>query len=1177
MAFCKYNDVCGRFRLNTIADEILLKKDVYNVLSTKVLMRKRWTDYLTLALIAIIIVLPLYSFSDSSPVSAAQRTLSWSIVNTPNPNNGAGGTIVNPSEINALALGPDNKTFYLANTASNTASIYKSTDAGVSWYPDTGKRLTAAGAVMPVWNVAISPDDPNFVVAITGSTSTGPTQAFITTDSGNNWQDMGLSSYLGLNEYINCLDISKIYGQNGKLRDIAVGIRNTTGTGSVYNVQFSSLLQGPWSQQTTIDSPLINNIYSLKFSPNYDTDSTIVVIYCDTTLRLTFGLHHPSSNTTTWNDASYGDSYPVNLNFAGLTLATLIGTDLALPSDFSANVLSQRGCFASARTDALSSSSRVYYVNTNLLPNVFNITPPTSGTVINRIASIAYEGSESSGILLAGEVFADPSKGMVNVWQSSNAQSFTVGGATWAIYNDLLGPLKSPTGGANSGGLANSILKWRADGAAAYCGTSSENSIAGGTGIWPDTTRWPFSKTIAVQFDESAFSCSLDSGITWNQIGFIDTQIDHLTDVAAMEEGGTDIPGETVNSVLYLATAENAINKFTSVWRSTSDPLGSIWERILLRPKLLDNGNILRINARKDEASKVVVFAGLQTDDITYSPDQGQTWQVINAGVQLNDIALQSDTRMYILENYTVRQINTSDSGWVLGPKQNLNMNSPSHTIWIPLKSPEDTEIVLVGSDSGSSSVAWADFSEKIVKFITLKPLPSTNSFVHVISDSKYEENQFIYAGVNVNTISTDGIIYRWKIGKSTNWDELDPPNRAFYGIETLNGVLYGASNFSMTDQANHGGLDRTLYPLVKVPPAPEWDDLTAGLPQPPPPLSAYPVQFNREPTSLKISSNSRNTLWVIDNRRPYTFDSLKGTGCLWSYIDSVARLGPWPTSPATGTLIGADPVTGRAQQIDFKWRPLTDIFGYDILIAKDVNFTLLLSRAINLSITDNRTGAWVVMPVDNRTGAWIVTPADQQQPSAWISPGVLEAGRPYYWRVRASRAAGGEIIHSPWSPVMLFSVQPGFAVRAANNGPTLLTPVDGPCQRCKPPVRFSWTPIKNATKYEFVLANDAQLSDVVVRVTTQSTAYECGYRLKLSKPYFWQVKAFTPVSSDPSPTGTFTLSENMTTPQNTLPPIISSGAFPELPSLWIWIIILIIAVLLFIILAYIFISRSRY
>ena len=96
----------------------------------------------------------------------------------------------------------------------------------------------------------------------------------------------------------------------------------------------------------------------------------------------------------------------------------------------------------------------------------------------------------------------------------------------------------------------------------------------------------------------------------------IDTQIDQLTDVA-VRKSGRHATADDLNSVLYLATAENDTNHFTSVWRSTSDPLGNFWERILLRPKLTTNGSILRINPRKDQASKVVVFAELQTDNIT--------------------------------------------------------------------------------------------------------------------------------------------------------------------------------------------------------------------------------------------------------------------------------------------------------------------------------------------------------------------------------------------------------------------------------------------------------------------------------------------------------------------------------------------------------------------------------
>jgi len=359
------------------------------------------------------------------------------------------------------------------------------------------------------------------------------------------------------------------------------------------------------------------------------------------------------------------------------------------------------------------------------------------------------------------------------------------------------------------------------------------------------------------------------------------------------------------------------------------------------------------------------------------------------------------------------------------------------------------------------------------------------------------------------------------------------------------------------------GGADRTLEARVKVPPPPQWDQLIDGLPLP---GSPNQVEFTREPTSLHISSNAYNTLWAIDNTG---YNYLLRTGCLWQFVDSVAKVGPWPTSPAPGSLIGADPVTGRSQQIDFKWRPMKDIFGYDVLIAKDVNFTLPLSQQLQLT------------PIDDVTGAWVVTPADQENPSCWIAPGVLEVGRSYYWRVRASRSWMGTPIHSPWSPTLFFSVRPGFMVTSEYYGPTLLTPVDGVCSNCLPPIRFSWAPIKNANLYQFTLARDAQLTDVIVQETTTTTAYELKSRLSMSTPYYWQVKAVAPVVSDPSPVGTFTLAENITQPQKQPAAKQQPGDVPPASNFWIWIfwiwiIIVIVVLLLLLINVFVFISRRR-
>ncbi|MDD5313539.1 MAG: hypothetical protein PHO26_10930, partial [Dehalococcoidia bacterium] len=825
--------------------------------------------------------------------------------------------------------------------------------------------------------------------------------------------------------------------------------------------------------------------------------------------------------------------------------------------------------FVSVLTD---NASRVFYVNTNIVPSVLNITPPYS-TVIpntnysNGIYSIAYNGSLSSGMLLAGEKAANRGEGCVKIWQCSNPQSTTPGGATWLPSNIY----KSPTGGGNSG-RANAILAWGADGISVYCGTSSENATLGGTG-WL-SAQWPQSKLWSQRLDESAFSRSRDSGISWNQLSLVDTRISRLSDVAALDvPGGTSGSGE--HNTLYVATLNEPLadnTTFDSIWRSTSDVPGQVWERVLTWPTS-DQGMILRVNPRSDPKSQVIVFADLYTDNITYSDDEGQLWEKVNSNMLVNDITLPADNVLYVLDSFSVREISVSGTGWTLGPKVFTDLDSPAHTICSPMvnrdsSSGEKEEIAIIGTgripgvtDYPDSYVAYVDLAQPVPVFTVLKRLPLRGD-VHVAADSKFDENNNIYAAIN-NGVGDDGIIYRWTLDTNTDWDYLDPPNRAYYGTAVVDDVLYGLRDYSMRLASNGGGVDRTLHPRIKVPPTNEleWDDITDGLP-----ISGgtiLPIRFTREPTSLKTSSNSNNTLWAIDNPPPgfnYAFDNR--TGCLWSYVDSAARLGPWPTSPAAGSYTGADPVTGRSQQIDFKWRQLRDMVAYDLLVAKDVDFKNVLSSVVP------------GMLVDNLTFAWVITPADQQSPAFWVAPGAMEAGRPYYWKVRGSRALGDNttvVIHSRWSPVMLFYVKPGFIVSTGHPGPVLISPVNGPCRSCQPPVSFSWTPVKEARKYEFILAEDAELEKIVVSATTSTTSYEYRDKLQYAKPYFWQVRAVSPVVTDPSPTGTFVLMLN------------SAAAAPnQQPSswpadLWITVIIAIMALLMLLMNLFLLLTRRRY
>jgi hypothetical protein len=394
------------------------------------------------------------------------------------------------------------------------------------------------------------------------------------------------------------------------------------------------------------------------------------------------------------------------------------------------------------------------------------------------------------------------------------------------------------------------------------------------------------------------------------------------------------------------------------------------------------------------------------------------------------------------------------------------------------------------------------------------------------------------------------GKIYRWVIDKSTKWDELEPPNSAFYGVAQRNDVLYGAWRTAEISEilAYTAGADRTLYPRVNVPPPPEWDYLTEG-------LTAL-VIFTREPSSLKISSNEDNSLWAIDNR-PYVWTTTTKSGCLWSYVDTVAKVGPWTTSPASGDFISVDPVSGRAIEVNFKWRQLSYALAYELQLAKDSDFSIVILKNEDIVPVDPLSPE-VYFPA----GGLVPTPR-----SGIASFGNLEAGHVYYWRVRARTTVTGEATRSPWSATMYFTVGAGVPVTSPYPTLNLFSPTYGARGVSRSP-NFSWSPMFRTTKYEFVLAKDAALQQVVVKTTVPQTAYLYDGELDFNTSYFWQVRAIDPVVSDPSPIGTFTVVAE----QKPVAPITEQPA--PIPS-WVWWIIAVFTALVVVIIAFTMVKPS--
>jgi hypothetical protein len=1073
------------------------------------------------------LLLSLISSISVKPASAHPGKLTWSIVDTPSPDN---NIIVSPSEVNIIAIGSDDRTFYAVDIPNS--NTYKSTDGGVTWTDNLSGSLIAAGANLPVWNLAVAPDNVNFLVAVTDNVTgapNGPLRVFISENGGASWVNANIA--LGGAEYISCVDISMTYGANN--RDIAVGTRNGAGGGKVYVLKTPGF--AAWADQTVLPSTgwLGGDVVAIKFSPTYSADDTLVVVYSNGAgTFLNAGQRDVNSNFTNWS-AIYVT--PIELTTAGPGSSPdnteIITADLELPSDFSGSNPSLRRFYVSTDATAAGVQVGVYRVDGTV---VYRIKPPTTVPTSGRISTIAYLGTYAEGVLLAGEVEAAPTTGMVYIWRASDP---TVNTPAWHKSDDY----KSPTGGAGSG-FANAQLTWSPEGTRAYCGTSSDNLSLGGTG-WGVLGQWPYGYTAAgggsAALDESAFSVSPyspaygqllssfskvqddDIGNIWNQLSLIDTQISFLSDVAALEAPETPAEAPIDYNVLYLASINPAAGGFDSIWRSTSDPLGRTWERVLCDNTTSGNGTILRVKQTPyDEAdrSDVIVFADNVTDVVGYSEDEGQVWEA-RSFTTVTDLALAGDDVIYILNSTLVYRYIREDIGWRQTHKVNTQLSS-GHTIAVPLKNPgkegEETEDWVIvgetGPPNGTGSVAWADFSQGQVSF---KPplgrwieVPVLGD-VQAIADDRFEQNKTIYAASHDLT-HTSGKIYRWFIGKSIEWDELEPPNSAFYGLAMRNDVLYGAWDFPTAPPPTPDppGVDRTLDSRGRVLPPPEWDYLTAGLPAPP-----GGVLFTREPSSLKISSNEYNNLWAIDNRVPPTYNWTNKTGCLWAYTDVVAKVGPWTTTPPSGDFIPVDPVSGRAVEINFGWRQLSYVSAYELQLAKDSDFS------IRVLVNEN------IIPVDQLApecyfpaGGLVPIPA-----SGIASWGNLEAGHTYYWRVRARAAATGEVIRSPWSTTMYFTVEAGLPVMAKYPPVTLFSPPYGARVVSRSP-SFSWSPMPKTTKYEFVLAKDAALQQAIVKTNVPLTSYTYDGELDFNTSYFWQVRAIEPVLSDPSPIGSFTV-----------------------------------------------------
>ena len=1200
------------------------------------------------------------------PAPAAAGVMRWDTVPTPNsqPNR---NDVLNPlfsdnrsggSEIRGLAVGNDGKTLVAAITVDNWTSgitgggesiypvsipghgalgiVMASNNSGITWSQSPYIHLMNSAGWTPgnhVYNVLIAPDDPSLWAVTAGNITAGPTQLWVSPDSGASWSNTNVPP-LATGEAVCAADISINYGTG---RDFIIGTRSGTGAGRLLAMKSGGF--SAWIEQTPPETNA--DFFAVRFSPTYNGDSAVAMVYADATrTSYNIGIRDINNNSIlTYVFPDKGVEIKTGSADASPDYTNLAAACLELPADFSGQASSLRRAFVSLYSP--------YTATTDNMTGIFRIDDATPASIYNssanrkaQVYSIDFFGTYAAGKLLAGLVWGSPCLAAVPTLFADTP--CTCAGS--CLYRSL----KPPTGAANQGtcfsenltGVGSAIVAWSPTGALAYTAT--------GSGLISDNTTWwnstlpadpfdadskpqPWISTL-IPNDETALSITRNNGDTWNQLSLIDTTIDWFNDVAVSADCTT----------LYLASVHRnsgtGCNEFDSVWRYTSGPaiaaplpafpsMGAYWERVLCRTTSsncvypqTDLPLLRTMNSCTDMQDGGVVGWAAQygavvgSDNRTaggvmaWSPDYGDYWVSITPRDMVQDFVFESSKVMYTVSPLgMVQRLPYTGAAWSTAlPSASTDMNA--HTITAR------NGKVLVGasllSNNRGYSVAYSSDSGR--NWNTYKNGTPSGGNVHVIFDVDWDKNYFIYAA----TDNSSGTVYRNTAPGFTRWEgndmmdvsngatgsdwwsdnatEGDPPHRGagYYGIAMAftgepQPALYAAhDNISVSITEAPGSIPtnsavcRTIEPRNGMPkPGIYWDCLDIFAPP-----SQAGVNFTMEPSSLKAcgccSIKSNTNLLAIDNESglsPVSNEAIiagdiasllealqlngryqrspgywpeNNQGMLWVYTDCLAKGPPSLRTPADQELVGADPVTGRNQQIDLAWEQLCLSSAYQLQIAKDRAFSLRINPQVNNAGNIQAVTGSILVQTDS---------LNVTSPAVWIAPGALpEAGAIYYWRIRTYQSATSQIAVSPWSEVRSFRVKPGFIVDTPYYGVQLLSPDNGSFGCKVKPASFSWSPWKETTKYEFVLAKDPEFQQVVKKVNTSTTGYEYDGTLEYNTNYFWRVRAVEinnqPISSDWSATFSFRTEQA---------PAPDKPEQDELPTpVWVWVIIGVGAIL---------------
>jgi hypothetical protein len=448
--------------------------------------------------------------------------------------------------------------------------------------------------------------------------------------------------------------------------------------------------------------------------------------------------------------------------------------------------------------------------------------------------------------------------------------------------------------------------------------------------------------------DMSAFAISTDGAKSFNDVSFVNTDAGSLgaiQDVAVSADGGT----------IYMSANDS---QGLSLWRYVGG-----WQRVFTKIGSTDN-YIVRV-APEDAKAVYLSMAGTATSTTMYYSNTGgdTKWFLRAAKYAIQDLAIESADVGYAAVQGASTVSKTTNSGFTWSTAVSTGITGDVSMI---RSLGEDK--VLIGSNEGyvrwsaDGSDSWEGISTKL-----------NGSGSVQVTASGLATNDYIYAA----TDDAGSKIERWQIGQSgTSWKDLTAStgNYSAYGIALVEGVLYVQT--SNTD--NNTLTFRTLSPTTSEPSSGMWSTMAES-----------GVTSSATPQSLKVSKGS-TVLWFVDQQAPKLF----------TYADTLGVAGPTQVSPADGSAVTMNTVSGKSNAVALTWKRISKATIYDVKIALDSGFTEVVKSITTSSTTDDPVSVVVGPDTDNAVA---------------LSPGTT-----YYWRIRVNIAGP---VRSAWSATRAFKI----------------------------------------------------------------------------------------------------------------------------------------------------------